>query len=63
MNEYIRFLNRKGITTDVFVIVLLIVGLAVAVGFIVYFIMHGKSSADSLFNLTTPIKDNVGLGK
>ena len=56
MKALLRWLTRKGITTDAFVIVLLVVGLAVAIGVLVYFITRSNSTAGGLFNLTSGLK-------
>lgn len=59
--NFLRWLNKKGISTDILVIILLIVGLVIAVILFITFISSGKSSSTQLFNLTAPLKEGSGL--
>lgn len=51
MKTILRFFNRKGITSDAFVIVLLVIGLVVAAGIVIYFVTNGKGATDNLWGL------------
>lgn len=61
MRQLLRWLNKKGISTDAFVIILLVVGLAIAIALFVYFIMHGKDSSDVLFNISSGFEESSGF--
>ncbi|MDD5182126.1 MAG: hypothetical protein PHC66_03070 [Candidatus Nanoarchaeia archaeon] len=57
MKTVLRWLNKRGISTDAFVIVLLVIGLAVAVGILIYFVVNSKSAATDILNLSTPLQE------
>jgi predicted PurR-regulated permease PerM len=57
----LKWLNKKGISTDILVIVLLIIGLAIAVILFITFGSSGKSGSVQLFNLTYNLKKSSGL--
>ena len=59
MKKVSKWLNKKGLTTDAFVIILLVVGLAIAVSLLVYFITRGQGSAHNLFNLSSGLEETV----
>jgi len=61
MKNFIRWLNKRGISTDVLVIVLLVIGLAIAVILFLTLGGYGKSSVIGLSNLTTPLKQGSGI--
>ena len=63
MKAFLRWLNRKGIATDAFVIVLLVVGLAIAVALMVYFVTKTKGPSEGLFNVTDELTTRTGLIK
>jgi hypothetical protein len=56
-----RWLNKKGISTDILVVILLIVGLAIGVLILISLTGSGRSNAAGLLNLTTPLKSASGL--
>lgn len=53
--------NKKGINTDVLVIILLIIGLAIAVIVFISFGASSQASGEGLFNLVNPLKDASGI--
>jgi hypothetical protein len=57
----LNWINKKGISTDILVIVLLIIGLAIAVILFITFASSGKGSSTQLFNLTYNLKNASGL--
>jgi hypothetical protein len=59
--KFLRWLNKKGISTDVFVIILLIIGLAIAIILFITFVATGKGGGEQLFNLTSPLENASGL--
>ena len=61
MKKILGWLNRKGISTDAFVLILLVVGLAIAISIFVFFIVRGKTSGEILFNLTEPLEGSSGF--
>jgi hypothetical protein len=57
MKTLLRWLNNKGVSTDAFVIVLLVIGLAIAVGLIIYFVVNSKSAATGILDLSNPLQE------
>ena len=57
----LNWINKKGISTDILVIVLLIIGLAIAVILFITFASAGKGSSVQMFNLTYNLKNASGL--
>ena len=59
--NFLKSLRKKGMTTDVMVIILLIIGLALAVILFITFASTGKSGSVQLFNLTFWLKNQSGI--
>jgi predicted PurR-regulated permease PerM len=60
MKALLRWLNKKGISADALVIVLLVIGLAIAIGVLIYFGTHTTDTSKGLFNLTSNLKVSGG---
>ena len=60
MSALLRWLNKKGISADALVIVLLVIGLAIAIGVLIYFGTHSTETSTGLFNITKNLKIEGG---
>lgn len=61
MKKLLRWINKKGISTDVLVIVLLIIGLVIAIILFISFGGYSKEGSVELLNLTYPLEEASGL--